>query len=82
MKWMISNKPASLALLGTSRIGARPRKRAARLLLEREAADRPAGLRTHMLVCGTATLLVTLANLMVASFEKENLITADPVHCS
>jgi putative Mg2+ transporter-C (MgtC) family protein len=47
--------------------------------LEREAAERPAGLRTHMLVCGTSALLVILANLMVASFEQKNLITADPV---
>jgi putative Mg2+ transporter-C (MgtC) family protein len=47
--------------------------------LEREFAEKPAGLRTHMLVGGTATFLVILARSMVLSFEQEDILTADPV---
>jgi putative Mg2+ transporter-C (MgtC) family protein len=47
--------------------------------IEREFAERPAGLRTHMLVCGTATLFVLLANLMLDEFEQRDILTADPV---
>jgi len=47
--------------------------------IEREFAEKPAGLRTHMLVCATSTLLVNLANLMVLSFERQELINMDPV---
>jgi putative Mg2+ transporter-C (MgtC) family protein len=37
--------------------------------LEREIADKPAGLRTHMLVAATAALLVGLSDALVASFN-------------
>jgi putative Mg2+ transporter-C (MgtC) family protein len=47
--------------------------------LEREFADKPAGLRTHMLVGSTSTLLVMLAIQMVASFDPESLINTDPI---
>jgi putative Mg2+ transporter-C (MgtC) family protein len=47
--------------------------------LEREFAEKPAGLRTHMLVCATAALLVMLANQMVSSFDEQNLIRTDPI---
>jgi putative Mg2+ transporter-C (MgtC) family protein len=47
--------------------------------IEREFAEKPAGLRTHMLVCATSSLLVTLANLMVSAFEPKELINLDPV---
>lgn len=47
--------------------------------LEREVAERPAGLRTHMLVCATSSFLVTLATLMVTSFDPQNLINTDPI---
>ena len=46
---------------------------------EREMADRPAGLRTHMLVAGTATLLVNLAERLVHAFEPQDVVTHDPV---
>jgi putative Mg2+ transporter-C (MgtC) family protein len=36
--------------------------------LEREFAERPAGLRTHMLVGATAAFFVMLADLMLSSF--------------
>jgi putative Mg2+ transporter-C (MgtC) family protein len=36
--------------------------------LEREIADKPAGLRTHMLVAATAALLVSLSRPLVESF--------------
>lgn len=47
--------------------------------LEREFADRPAGLRTHMLVGATSTFFVLLANLLLAAFEPRDVLTADPV---
>jgi putative Mg2+ transporter-C (MgtC) family protein len=47
--------------------------------LEREFAEKPAGLRTHMLVGGTATFLVVLARTMVLSFEEQNILNTDPV---
>lgn len=36
--------------------------------LDRELADKPAGLRTHMLVAGSATLLVSLGKLIIQQF--------------
>jgi putative Mg2+ transporter-C (MgtC) family protein len=48
--------------------------------VERELSDRPAGLRTHMLVCGAAALLVSVANALVDDFEvAESVIRVDPV---
>lgn len=47
--------------------------------LEREFAERPAGLRTHMLVGMTAAFFVMLANLLLDSFEPREILTADPV---
>jgi putative Mg2+ transporter-C (MgtC) family protein len=50
--------------------------------LEREFADKPAGLRTHMLVAGAAALLVTLSELMVKEFGADlgsQLVRADPI---
>jgi putative Mg2+ transporter-C (MgtC) family protein len=48
--------------------------------LERERADKPAGLRTHMLVSGSATTLVVLADLIVAdSSLPAEIIRTDPV---
>jgi putative Mg2+ transporter-C (MgtC) family protein len=47
--------------------------------LEREFAEKPAGLRTHMLVGTTATFLVILARQMVFSFEAQNILNTDPV---
>jgi putative Mg2+ transporter-C (MgtC) family protein len=46
---------------------------------EREMAARPAGLRTHMLVAGTATLLVVLARQLVLTFEGHTFLRHDPV---
>lgn len=46
---------------------------------EREVADRPAGLRTHMLVAGAATLLVILAERLVHQFQPESVVQHDPV---
>jgi putative Mg2+ transporter-C (MgtC) family protein len=46
---------------------------------ERELADRPAGLRTHMLVAATATLLVSLADLLVSTFTPAEVVTSDPI---
>jgi putative Mg2+ transporter-C (MgtC) family protein len=47
--------------------------------LEREFAERPAGLRTHMLVGTAAAIFVMLATHMVSSFERPELLNVDPV---
>lgn len=48
---------------------------------ERELKNRPAGFRTHMLVAGTAALLVGLGLLLMADprFRSPSLITMDPL---
>jgi putative Mg2+ transporter-C (MgtC) family protein len=47
--------------------------------LEREFAERPAGLRTHMLVGATSAFFVMLATHMIASFEPQDIVAVDPV---
>lgn len=49
---------------------------------ERELKDRPAGLRTHMLVAGAAALLVGLGDLLAVHFSAEDyreLVRVDPI---
>jgi putative Mg2+ transporter-C (MgtC) family protein len=49
---------------------------------EREAADKPAGLRTHILVAGAAALLVDLGEVAVERFTTGGLasvVQADPI---
>jgi putative Mg2+ transporter-C (MgtC) family protein len=50
--------------------------------LEREFSDKPAGLRTNMLVSGAGALLVSIASLaledLIATFGTQN-VSADPV---
>jgi putative Mg2+ transporter-C (MgtC) family protein len=49
---------------------------------EREKADKPAGLRTHMLVAGAAALLVALGDIVVARFDValgRELVQSDPI---
>jgi putative Mg2+ transporter-C (MgtC) family protein len=49
--------------------------------LEREVADKPAGLRTHMLVAGAAALLVALGDVMIKHFDAvlgSELVRSDP----
>lgn len=47
---------------------------------EREVADRPAGLRTHMLLAGACSLIVGLGGAMLGSLSEEYaaMISADP----
>jgi putative Mg2+ transporter-C (MgtC) family protein len=50
--------------------------------LEREFKDKPAGLRTHMLVAGAAALLVSLGDVVTAQFHLDlgaQVIQADPI---
>ena len=50
--------------------------------LERELSDKPAGLRTHMLLTGAACLLVLLGDLVITEFgaaEAAGIIRSDPV---
>ena len=49
---------------------------------ERELEDKPAGLRTHMLVSGAAALFVTLADVVVGSMNAQlgsGLVRSDPI---
>lgn len=49
---------------------------------ERELKQRPAGLRTHMLVAGAAALLVGLGDLLAVHFSAEEyreLMRVDPI---
>jgi putative Mg2+ transporter-C (MgtC) family protein len=47
---------------------------------ERETADKPAGLRTHMLVAGSAALLTGLGRVLVPQFGvDEAFIRVDPI---
>lgn len=49
---------------------------------ERELANKPAGMRTHMLVSGAATLLVLLGDVLVTRFGVEfsdEVIRSDPI---
>ncbi len=50
--------------------------------VEREIEDKPAGLRTHMLVGGAAALFVALVDVVVAHFGSSlsaDLVRSDPV---
>lgn len=50
--------------------------------LDREAAEKPAGLRTHMLVAGAASLLVSIGQLTIGELTIElgnQVIRTDPI---
>jgi len=50
--------------------------------IERESKDKPAGLRTHMLVAGAAALLVLLGDVVINHFRTEiggQVVQSDPV---
>lgn len=50
--------------------------------IEREYANKPAGLRTHMLIAGAAALLVTLGDALIVRFAVEapdGQIRSDPI---
>lgn len=46
---------------------------------ERELADKPAGLRTHMLVAASATLIVGLGESLVSMFQPTESLRFDPI---
>jgi putative Mg2+ transporter-C (MgtC) family protein len=47
---------------------------------DRELADKPAGLRTHMVVAATSTLLISLANLILPNLEiNVEVVRTDPI---
>tara|TARA_R110002049_G_scaffold50370_3_gene143132 strand:- start:180098 stop:180589 length:492 start_codon:yes stop_codon:yes gene_type:complete len=48
--------------------------------LEREFADKPAGLRTHMFVCSASALLVLLGDGVIDRFQSEDIgsVSTDP----
>jgi len=47
---------------------------------DRELADKPAGLRTHMLVAGSATLLVSLGQIIVREYNMtSDILRSDPI---
>jgi putative Mg2+ transporter-C (MgtC) family protein len=50
--------------------------------VDRELADKSAGLRTHMLVAGAAALLVSLGDVLVGHFDVEmsqGVVRTDPI---
>jgi putative Mg2+ transporter-C (MgtC) family protein len=48
--------------------------------LDRELADKPAGLRTHMLVAGSAALLVSVGKLIIPQFGLNDMaLGSDPL---
>jgi len=50
--------------------------------MDREAADKPAGLRTHMLVAGSAAIMVMMGELLVGQLEGalgSQVVNADPI---
>lgn len=47
--------------------------------LEREFAEKPAGLRTHMLVGATSAFFIILATRIIASFDAQDIINVDPL---
>ena len=49
---------------------------------ERELAEKPAGLRTHMMMAAAATLLVALGDVLLEHFGRDNgsnLVQSDPM---
>lgn len=47
---------------------------------EREYRKKPAGLRTHMLICGAVTLLTTLSFAAVDTLsDQRDVLTVDPI---
>jgi putative Mg2+ transporter-C (MgtC) family protein len=49
---------------------------------EREFADKPAGLRTHMFVCAASTMLMLLGDAVLDQFQQEDglhSVSADPI---
>ncbi len=47
--------------------------------MERDLADKPAGMRTHTLTAGAAAFLVLLGDVVLESFDPQNLISGDPI---
>ncbi len=49
--------------------------------LEREFADKPAGLRTHMFVCAAAAMLMLLGNAVLENFHQDarSSLRTDPL---
>jgi putative Mg2+ transporter-C (MgtC) family protein len=47
--------------------------------LEREAAHKPAGFRTHMLVAGSAALIIGAGHALVLTFGELSAVRSDPV---
>jgi len=79
MNWLSIGHAAELGVLG--RVAAAIVLGAA-IGLEREFKDKPAGLRTHMLMSGAAALLVSLGQAVTEHFAAalgSNLVGADPL---
>ena len=51
--------------------------------VDRELADRPAGLRTHMLVAGSAAVFVALGEILIRSYDHgirtDDIVRTDPL---
>lgn len=47
--------------------------------LERELLEKPAGLRTHILVSASASLLVVLGDVIINQFSYPEFVRSDPI---
>ncbi len=49
--------------------------------IEREFADKPAGLRTHMFVCAASAMLMILGDAVLDKFQQDEAgsVSADPI---
>ena len=48
--------------------------------IERELAKKPAGIRTHMFVAGSATLVMSLSSILIYDFNQSfGIVQSDPV---
>ena len=51
--------------------------------IERQIARKPAGLRTHMLVCGASTLIISLSEILILRYSESPAsatIESDPIN--
>jgi putative Mg2+ transporter-C (MgtC) family protein len=72
MDWLINDTQILLKILASVLLGGI-------IGYERELANRPAGLRTHMLVAASATLIISLGESLVSTFQADESLRFDPI---
>ncbi len=79
MDWLGADFQEQVSQLGTIMLAA---LFGAAVGFERELADKPAGLRTHMFVCAAAAMLMLVGKIVIRNFqgiEGASDLTADPI---